>query len=537
MSRKFDALAFGALLFAAIAAALTFRDYGLGWDDFTHSQYGQLLLDFYASGFADKRAFAFVNLFMYGGGFDMGAALLAKMLPFTLFETRRLAGAFVGLVGLLVTWRLGRRIGGPFAGLIALILLAACPLYYGHMFMNPKDAPFASAMAILLLGLTRAFDEYPRPKVTTIVLFGLGLGLSIGSRILGGFAVLYVIPPVTLLLFHSARKSGAYGAAREMGGFALRLLPGIALAYAAMALLWPWSVLSPLNPLRAVEYFSRFFEAPWRELFAGALVRVPDMPRIYVPLLLALKLPEIMLVLGVTGIAIAAAANMDKEISASRRANLLLMVAAATLPVAVAVATRPAMYNGIRHFLFILPPFAVLGGLATARIMEWLRRFSRRGVAAGALVLIAGLALPLREMVRLHPYQYVSFNETVGGVRGASELFMLDYWGLSFKQAARQFLAVLAERGEPVSSERHWRVAVCGPHPAVEVELGPNFSTTWDSKGADFAMTLGTYYCVRINAPILVEIEREGVIFARVYDIRGISVPNLLTMPPPDKSE
>ncbi len=535
LSRTLDALALGALFVAAVAAALTFRDYGLGWDDYTHSQYGQFLLDLYASGFADTRAFSFVNLFMYGGGFDMGAALLAKILPFTLFETRRLAGAIVGLAGLFVAWRLGRRIGGPLAGLVALILLAACPLYYGHMFMNPKDAPFASAMAVLLLGLARAFDEYPRPNAGTILLFGLGLGLSIGSRILGGFAVLYAVPPVALLLFHAARDNGARSAAAEFGAFVLRLLPGIALAYAVMALLWPWSVLSPLNPLRAVGYFSHFFEAPWRELFAGALVPVPDMPRSYVPLLLALKLPEIMLALGIAGIAGASLASARGDIAVRYRANLLLMVAAATLPVLVAVATRPAMYNGIRHFLFVLPPFAVLGGLAAAWAMEWLRRFSWPGVAAGALVLIAGLALPVREMVRLHPYQYASFNEAIGGIRGADDLFMRDYWGLSFKQAARQLRAILAQRKETPAGRRRWRIAVCGPHPPAAVALGADFVLTWDPKGADFAMTLGEYYCVRLDAPAMVEIAREGVVFARVYDIRGITVPTLLTIPPPDK--
>ena len=61
----------------------------------------------------------------------------------------------------------------------------------------------------------------------------------------------------------------------------------------------------------------------------------------------------------------------------------------------------------------------------------------------------------------------------------------------------------------------------CGPHAAAEVELGPEFVTTWEPAGADFAMMLGTYYCAEYDAPILVEIEREDVVFARVYDIRG----------------
>src|SRR5205823_7196329 len=90
----------------AVIAALTFRDYGLGWDDYAHSEYGDLLLSLYASGFKDLRAFSFVNLYMYGGGFDVLAALAAKILPFDLFDTRRLVGAAIGLIGLLITWRI-----------------------------------------------------------------------------------------------------------------------------------------------------------------------------------------------------------------------------------------------------------------------------------------------------------------------------------------------------------------------------------------------------------------------------------------------
>ncbi len=157
-----DAFAVVVLAVVGLIAALTFRDYGLGWDDYTHAQYGNLLVSLFSSGFTDKRALSFVNLYMYGGGFDVLAALAAKILPFGLFETRRLVGAAVGLVGLLVTWRLGRRLGGPFAGLAALVLLAACPLYFGHMFINAKDGPFAVTSAIALLGIVRAFEEYPR---------------------------------------------------------------------------------------------------------------------------------------------------------------------------------------------------------------------------------------------------------------------------------------------------------------------------------------------------------------------------------------
>ena len=139
------------------------------------------------------------------------------MLPFDLFETRRLLGAAVGIAGLAITWRIGRRIGGSLAGLLALVLLATCPLYYGHMFMNPKDAPFAVAMALFLLGLIRLLDQYPKPCPTTLFIVGLGFGLSIGSRILAGFGVLEAIGALALLFAIEARAGGIRAAGRRLG--------------------------------------------------------------------------------------------------------------------------------------------------------------------------------------------------------------------------------------------------------------------------------------------------------------------------------
>ena len=74
-----DRLALVLIATAAVVVIVTFRDYGIGWDDFTHAEYGDLLVAFFASGFTDKRALSFVNLYMYGGGFDLLAALVAKM--------------------------------------------------------------------------------------------------------------------------------------------------------------------------------------------------------------------------------------------------------------------------------------------------------------------------------------------------------------------------------------------------------------------------------------------------------------------------
>lgn len=528
-----DRIAIGILAAVALTAAATFRDYGLGWDDYTHSQYGELLLRLYGTGFADTRALSFVNLYKYGGGFDMAAALAARILPFDLFETRRLVGAAVGLVGLAATWRIGRRIGGPVAGLAALALLAACPLYVGHMFINPKDVPLAAAMAALMLAAVRAFDEYPRPQARTVALFGISLGAAFGSRVLAGIGAPEIGAGLALLACAEARARGMRAAALRTLGWLRALLPGLALGYLIMGLLWPWSVLAPLNPIRAAEYFDRFFEKPWQELYEGRPIAVPKMPASYLPHLFALKLPELMLGLGVLGGIGVAIALFDLRRAPARRAGLLTLGLAAFLPIVVAMITRPALYNGLRHFIFVLPPFAVLGGLAAAQLFARAHARGRLACLALAALGLVGIAAPTVGMARLHPYEYTYFNLLAGGVGKAEDEYMLDYWGLAFKQAADALHDWIAARHLSPPAGRRWVVAVCGPQAAAQVELGPAFETVFDQKRADFALMLGTFYCRHLRAPVIVDITREGVSYARVYDLRGQPTPELLTQPPP----
>jgi hypothetical protein len=533
VARTCDDLAIIVLAVVGLVASLTFRDYGLGWDDYTHAEYADLLLRMYGSGFKDTGALSFANLYMYGGGFDMTAALLHKVIPLELFETRRLLGAVVGIVGLAVTWRLGRRVGGPLAGLAALLLLALCPTFYGHMFMNPKDAPFAVAMVILMLGLVRLAEEYPSPSPRTVLIVGLGAGLSIGSRILGGLALIYAVVGFMPLLLDEIRAHGGREASRRFMHVVYVLLPGLILGYLVMGLIWPWSIMEPGNPFHALTYFSHFFEKPWKEMFDGALVSVPDMPWSYLPTLFALQLPEVLLALSIAAIVATLLALPRDDVSGRRKTILLMLTLAAVLPIAVAIVKRPALYNGIRHFIFVIPPMTVLAGTAFAWGMNWLKENRRSWQPVALVVFLFGLLLPLGEMIRLHPYQYTHFNHIAGTVRGADDHYMLDYWGLAFKQASDGLREQLAERQETAPHGRKWKVAVCGPQRPAQVGLGPDFTIGWDSHAADFAMTLGEFYCKGLTAPVMVEIKRDDVVFARVYDIRGRSISSLLAIPAP----
>jgi hypothetical protein len=259
------------------------------------------------------------------------------------------------------------------------------------------------------------------------------------------------------------------------------------------------------------------------------------MPRTYVPQLCLLKLPEILVVLALMGTVGGAAAATRRDVEPWQRAALVLMISAAVLPILIAVVTRPVLYNGIRHFIFVVPPFAVLGGIAAAYTLERLYAYARPAAAATAVVGAALIGLTVVDFVRIHPYQYALFNHLAGGIQGARGRYMLDYWGLGLKEVAEGMLERLEELHIDPPGNRKWRVAVCGPPRTIEIELGEAYEVTLDPKGADFAVSLGTYYCAKLDAPTLAVAEREGVVFARAYDLRGRTVASTYAPPDDDK--
>jgi hypothetical protein len=241
----------------------------------------------------------------------------------------------------------------------------------------------------------------------------------------------------------------------------------------------------------------------------------------------------VLLALTIAGVVGAFVALPRRDVSSRRKTILLMLTLAATLPLAIAMLKRPALYNGIRHFIFVIPPMTVLAGTAFSQAMNWLGENRRAWQPAAIAVFSFGLLLPLGEMIRLHPYQYAHFNYIAGTVRTADERYMLDYWGLALKQASDGLREEIAQRQEVPPRGRKWKVAVCGPQRPAQVALGPDFTIGWDSHAADFAMTLGEFYCKGLIAPVLVEIKRDDVVFARVYDIRGRSISSLLAIPAP----
>ena len=361
------------LIFAVLAVltAYTFTDYGVSWDEQVQDIYGHDLLHFYLTSFRDQSAFHYLNLRYYGGAFDLVAAGLNAVSPFGEYETRHLLGGIVGLVGFFGAWRLTGLLAGQRAAFIALLLLALTPLLYGHNFINPKDAPFAWALVWSMYYACRAIMELPKPSRGAAIGLGVALGLALGTRVVGVIALVYCAPSFL------AYAGGRYLAlrdrkllGRELTTFLVALWPAIPVAFVLTALFWPWVVQSPDNLDTALTLFSHF---PWKGevLFNGHTYSSTDLPGLYLPLLLALQLPEPVL----AGVVVAcvsglrAARRLGLGLLRDRRALCYgVLLAAIIVPLLDFLLLRPAIYNGIRHFLFVVPPLVILGAIGIDRL-------------------------------------------------------------------------------------------------------------------------------------------------------------------------
>jgi hypothetical protein len=115
--------------------------------------------------------------------------------------------------------------------------------------------------------------------------------------------------------------------------------------------------------------------------------------------------------------------------------KLAWLGATVLLPIAAAIVLKTSLYDGVRHFLFVLPSLAVL---AAAGAMAVVRSSLALPLRLSFAALVAGLAaITVSDMVRLHPYQSIYFNRVVaGGVAAAGSRFETDYWCSSYKEAA-----------------------------------------------------------------------------------------------------
>ncbi|MFH1186024.1 MAG: hypothetical protein V1755_13450 [Chloroflexota bacterium] len=503
------------LLAVAFAAALfIFRDFGLAWDEPLFYRY------------ADALGYAYAPANWFSGEFDLNRSygpsaddhktrgpgyLFIARLPARALQqlgvdaasSWHLVNFGTFLLGVYFVYRLGQWLAGETTALSGAALFASQPLLWGHAFINPKDMPFLVLLSGAIWLGVQMVDRLSESQETRWYRLAAGallpavfLGLASSNRVLGPLGGLLVS------LYWIARRPG-------WRTIAAIVLYGM-LACAVMIATWPYLWESPL---RFVEVFGLMAQNPTvlPVLFAESVYRANELPVRYLPFYFGTTITEPvwpLFGLGLVGSLIRARASNGRGL------RLMILLSWLLVPLAYALVARPPFYDGMRHFLFVLPPVFVIG----AQGLEFLLRRLSRGwtrIALASLVLVPGLA----GIVLLHPYEYAYFNSLTGGTGGAFRRYETEYWLTCYKESLERFNEMVSE---PTRLFVHREAAVALPYAAPHV-------TVLDERGAKATILAGDYILVNTrtnedqrtypDAPELLRVGRAGATFCVIKSV------------------
>ncbi len=491
------------LLACLVIGLATVGQYGASWDEPDIYRYADESLSAYRFFFHPEKLTFFDTVLSWTGPSYFMAARLLTYLPGLV--SRAWSGpvgwhcvdflSFLACVVLLYLFS-RRWLHAP-ASLGMSVLFASQPLFWGHAFINPKDLAF---MALFLGSVELGFhvaDRYAdsRPSALLVVAAAMLLGLATSFR-------------------PSAPLAGAIVAVYAMSRLRWKSLP-ILLAYAALAmavayLTWPFLWGAPLAKfLESLRMMSKF-PFPTKVLFMGKYYAGNALPWYFYPVMLGIQwtLPLLALVLAGLGVAV----HRFVRHGGAQRQPLLLFAGWFLLPAVAIIAGNSTLYDNGRQLFFLLPPVLLLAGLALDALFKWLHA---KWIMAGLVVL---LMLPgLYGILRLHPYEYIYYNQLVGGTGGAYGQYEIDYWGTSYREAALW----LNEHAAPGS-----KLWVTGPSMLLQLYLRPDLVLSCDQETDcgmhyDYIVTLARWKAERqcAGAKVAFTIERRGALLSVVRQL------------------
>lgn len=424
-------------LILALAGLLTFRSYGQSWDE-------PLFYNYAAAIPAAYQPANWLNVpeSVYGGSAEdhkyYGPAylLLARPLQQTLIflfgltegDGWHLVNFLSFLLALIFFHALAERTLPPNLATAATAFFALQPVLWGHAFINPKDIPFMTAfLAAMVFGLRWLDAMQTRNTKNGWLAASIALGFASAIRVIGPLAGL-------LLLAYEAIPDAKRKTEKENPprlSFFIQHFAFIFFSALVMFLLWPFLWQNPLA--RLLEVLAHMSDNPTElaVLFLGQIFHANDMPTRYFPQMLALTLTLPTWPLALLGFWCMVTRP------ATRRAALLYALWFGSLA-AYILLRHPAVYDGFRHFFFILPPIFIFAGHGLAEINSSIQKakFSLKIVKILPATFTLLILLPgLLGILRLRPYEYTYYNALAGGTGGAFRNYETDYWLTCYREA------------------------------------------------------------------------------------------------------
>lgn len=423
LSDKINLIAIVFISLFLLFGLVTLSSHGMVWDEAAQHHLAQATLRWIQGQTPDIELLR-DDLIYYGSFFEIvnqffGRAMIG-LFGLGYVDAFHLLIFLTLVAGLFFLYLFAKTMFGAKIALWSLLLLMLSPRFIAHGFYNSKDIPVAVFSLICLFFLYRAYQE---KKIWFAAVAGLFFGLALATRV-NALMVLPIFFIPFALVFWSDLKKNLVLIATFLGA-----------SVATVFLAWPALWSNPGLFLKSVNFFLRH---GWQGqvLYLGQIYPASQLPWHYAWVYLAITTPILILIFWATGL-------FSLMGSFRKRDRVLengLLLSWLFIPILVSMKPGVIKYDGIRHYLIILPALAMIAGVGLDRFLGFLTKLfakhperARRIVWASAFLIFFELAL---EFFSIYPYGDAYFNE---GLRRAipqkiENYFEIEYWGSTYRQ-------------------------------------------------------------------------------------------------------
>jgi hypothetical protein len=274
-------------------------------------------------------------------------------------------------------------------------------------------------------------------RMKDFCLTGIAVGLALSIRVGAFLLFFFLVAGIILKLWLRIKKEGWNSRLLDfhrVTALSIRIALLAVIAWFIMVLFWPWTHTDPIGrPLEAFQKITAF-PSVYPVLFEGRYFSSNQLPWYYLPKYLLITTPPLILVFFIIGLGVVISQQFRNP-GEEKSLVICLLGLWFFFPLVYVMYRRPNIYDGIRHFLFILPAMAAIAGIGATTIRNTLaRRFANPWLITVLVIIMAGQTLG--DIITLHPYQMTYFNIFTGGTTKADGRYETDYWVSSYKEGA-----------------------------------------------------------------------------------------------------
>jgi hypothetical protein len=184
---------------------------------------------------------------------------------------------------------------------------------------------------------------------------------------------------------------------------------------------------------------------------------------------------------------------------------------------------RPALYNGVRHFTFVIPTLAIVAGIGLSKMFDMLVIYQKWRICFAVVCALLSM-YTIFTLFALHPYQYLYYNHFAGeNFKQAQHHWEADYWSSSLIDATKILEQYVDTEAVSKNKGLVYSVAVCAEAFQGQAYLDDRFKITEDWVTADFFMSSTNMNCDKVlQGEVIGIVERLGAPLAVVKDRRTL---------------